>query len=148
MPGLRGSAGDELAAAARMTPPTEAEAPLILVVDDLDDARFMYSLYFTTHGFRVVEAANGEEAIRLAREHPPALVLMDLGLPVMDGWEATRRIKADRRTRGVPVLALSGHAFPDSMKRAKAAGADAFLVKPCLPAIVLAKINEMLGHSH
>ena len=145
---LRGGAGGELAAAPRMTPPlTQAGAPLILVVDDLDDARFMYSLYLTTHGFRVVEAANGEEAIRLAREHRPALVLMDLGLPVMDGWEATRRIKADRRTRGVPVLALSGHAFPDSMKRAKAAGADAFLIKPCLPAIVLAKIKEILGRS-
>jgi two-component system, cell cycle response regulator DivK len=127
------------------TPRTDA--PLILVVDDVDDARYLYSLYLTTHGFRVVEAANGEEAIRLAREQPPALVLMDLGLPVMDGWDATRRIKADRRTRRVPVLAISGHAFPDSMKRAKDAGADAFLVKPCLPAIVLAKINEMLGLS-
>jgi len=95
-----------------MTPTdTRADAPLILVVDDVDDARYLYSLYLTTHGFRVVEAADGEEAIRLVHEHPPALVLMDLGLPKMDAWEATRRIKADPRTRDVPVLAISGHAF-------------------------------------
>ena len=127
------------------TPP---DAPLILVVDDVDDARFMYSLYLTTHGFRVIEAANGEDAVRLAHEHQPALVLMDLGLPKMDGWEATRRIKADSRTRGVPVLAISGHAFADSVRRAKDAGVDAFFVKPCMPATVLAKINEMLGLSN
>jgi DNA-binding response OmpR family regulator len=62
----------------------------------------------------------------------------------MDGWEATRRIKADPRTRDVLVLAISGHAFADSVKRAKDAGVEAFFIKPCLPATVLAKINEML----
>ena len=113
----------------------------------MDDARYLYSLYLTTHGFRVVEAADGEEAIRLVHEHPPALVLMDLGLPKMDGWEATRRIKADPRTREVPVLATSGHAYADAVKRAKQAGVDAFFAKPCTPATVLAKIKEMLGHS-
>jgi CheY-like chemotaxis protein len=127
---------------------TRTDAPLILVVDDVEDARYLYSLYLTTHGFRVVEAVNGEEAVRLAHEHQPALVLMDLGLPVMDGWEATRRIKADPRTRRVPVLAISGHAFPDSVKRAKEAGVDAFFMKPCMPATVLAKVNEMLGRSN
>jgi two-component system cell cycle response regulator DivK len=128
------------------TPRTDA--PLILIVDDVEDARFMYSLYLTNHGFRVAEAANGEDAIRLAHEQQPALVLMDLGLPVMDGWEATRRIKADPRTRSLPVLAISGHAFADSVKRAKDAGVDAFFIKPCMPATVLAKIREMLGLSH
>jgi CheY-like chemotaxis protein len=88
-----------------MTDPSRADVPLILVVDDIADARLMYSLYLTNHGFRVVEAANGEDAVRLAHEQQPALVLMDLGMPVMDGWEATRRIKADPRTRSVPVLA-------------------------------------------
>jgi two-component system cell cycle response regulator DivK len=127
---------------------TRTDAPLILVVDNVEDARYLYSLYLTTHGFRVVEAVNGEEAVRLAHEHQPALVLMDLGLPVMDGWEATRRIKADPRTRRVPVLAISGHAFPDSVKRAKEAGVDAFFMKPCMPATVLAKVNEMLGRSN
>jgi two-component system, cell cycle response regulator DivK len=63
----------------------------------------------------------------------------------MDGWEATHRIKADPRTRGVPVLAISSHAFADSVKRAKDAGVDAVFIKPCLPAAVVAKIDEMLG---
>jgi CheY-like chemotaxis protein len=66
----------------------------------------------------------------------------------MGGWEATRRIKADPRTRRVPVLAISGHAFADSVKRAKEAGVDVFFMKPCMPATVLAKINEMLGRSN
>nr|AIA12615.1 Response regulator receiver domain protein [uncultured bacterium] len=132
-----------------MTDPSRANAPLILVVDDIADARLMYSLYLTNHGFRVVEAANGEDAVRLAHEQHPALVLMDLGMPVMDGdgWEATRRIKADPRTRSVPVLAVSGHALADSVKQAKDSGVDAIFRKPCLPAVVLAKINEMLGLS-
>jgi CheY-like chemotaxis protein len=130
-----------------MTDDPRTDAPLILVVDDGADARFMYALYLTTHGLRVIEAANGEEAVRLAHEHQPALVLMDLGLPVMDGWEATRRIKTAPRTRGVPVLAISGHAYADSVGRAKEAGVDAFFIKPCIPATVLAKINEMLGLS-
>jgi CheY-like chemotaxis protein len=71
----------------------------------------------------VVEAATGEDAIRLAHEPQPALVLMDLGLPVMDDWEATRRIKADPRTHSVPMLAISGHAYADSVQRAKNAAA-------------------------
>ena len=124
-----------------------ADAPLILVVDDVADARYMYSFYLTTHGYRVCEATNGADAIRLAVEQQPALVLMDMGLPVIDGWEATRRIKADPRIQRVPVLAISGHAFPDSVTRAKDAGVDAFFIKPCIPAMVLAKINEMLGRS-
>jgi CheY-like chemotaxis protein len=73
---------------------------------------------------------------------------MDLGLPTLDGWEAPRRIKADPRTRCIAVLALSGHAVSDSVQRAYDAGVDGFLRKPCLPATVLAKINEMLGCSH
>jgi two-component system, cell cycle response regulator DivK len=88
----------------------------------------------------VVEAEDGEQAVRLAREATPALILMDMGLPQIDGWEATRLIKADARTAHIPVLALSGHAFPDSIARAKAAGVDAFFMKPCPPPTVLSKI--------
>ena len=117
-----------------------ADRPVILVVDDAPDARTMYAVYLGLHGFRVIEADDGESAIRMATEHGPALVLMDLGLPRVDGWEATRRIKADPRTRDIPVLALSGHAFADSMARAKDAGVDAFFIKPCLPKTVVAKI--------
>jgi CheY-like chemotaxis protein len=120
------------------------EGPLILVVDDVPDARAMYAVYLTHHGFRVVEATNGVEAIEQAYSHAPDLILMDLGLPHLDGWEATRRIKADPRTQHTPVLAISGHAYADAMTRAETAGVDAFFVKPCLPRDVVAKIREML----
>ena len=128
-----------------MTSAAAPSAPLVLVVDDVKDAREMYALYLTTKGFRVMEAADGEHAFELALAQRPALVVMDLGLPKMDGWEATRRIKADPRTCRIPVLALSGHAYSDSMQRAQDAGVDAFFRKPCLPATVLAKIRELLG---
>jgi two-component system cell cycle response regulator DivK len=105
----------------------------------------MYALYLATHGYRVREAADGERAVPLTMEERPALVLMDLGLPKLDGWEATRRIKTDPRTRHIPVLALSGHAVSDSIQRAYEAGVDGFLRKPCLPATVLAKIRALLG---
>ena len=128
--------------------PNAAPAPLILVVDDMQDARDMYALYLMTHGYQVIEAADGEAALRQTQDQRPALVLMDMGLPKMDGWEATRRIKADPRTRQIPVLALSGHTLPDSVQRAQAAGVDAFFRKPCLPSTVLAKIREMLSVVH
>jgi two-component system, cell cycle response regulator DivK len=121
------------------------EAPLILVVDDVPDARHMYSSYLKHHGFRVVEATNGVEAVEQAYSHQPSLVLMDLGMPHLDGWEATRRIKADERTRRIPVLAVSGHAFPDAIERAKAAGVHTLLAKPAPPPIVLATSREMLA---
>src|SRR5262245_45887162 len=120
------------------------QAPVILVVDDSADGRLMYSMYLSHHGFRVLEAGDGEAAIQLAIEHRPMLILMDLGLPKMDGWEATRRIKADPRTRHILVFALSGHAFPDSIERAEQAGVDVFLRKPVTPALVLARVRELL----
>ena len=77
----------------------EPDAPLILVVDDFEDNRAMYVEYLQFQGFRVAEAVNGEEAVARTRELLPPIVVMDLSLPVMDGWEATRRIKADPRPR-------------------------------------------------
>ena len=127
-------------------PPAD-QSPLILIVDDVPDGRAMYSLYLTHHGYRVVEAANGVEAIEQAYSHRPAAILMDLGLPHLDGWEAIRRIKTEARTRDIPVLAISGHAFHDAVARATAAGADAFLIKPCPPALVLAKLREVINRS-
>ena len=121
------------------------EAPSILVVDDAPDAREMYVLYLLVHGFRVIEAVNGVEAIEQAYSRRPDVILMDLGMPHVDGWEAIRRIKAEPRTRHIRVVAISGHATPDALQRATTAGADAFLTKPCLPEAVLAKINELLS---
>jgi CheY-like chemotaxis protein len=118
------------------------EPPLILVVDDFEDNRAMYVEYLQFQGFRVAEAVNGEEAVERARALVPALVVMDLSLPVMDGWEATRRLKADPKTKHIVVVALTGHAEPSHAKRALDAGCDDFLAKPCLPDQLVAKIRE------
>src|SRR5207247_10593060 len=80
-----------------------------------------------------IEAATGIEALKRAIDDQPDIILMDLSLPVMDGWEATRRLKADDRTAGIPVVALTGHALAGISEGAKKAGCDAFVTRPCLP---------------
>src|SRR3954466_12736055 len=123
---------------------TEKNAPLILVVDDFQDNREMYAEYLQFSGFRVAEAATGHEALEKAFALRPDLIIMDLSLPVMDGWEATRRLKADERTRKIPVVALTGHALAGHSRGAKEAGCDSFLAKPCLPDQLVAEIRRML----
>ncbi|OJY27821.1 MAG: response regulator [Myxococcales bacterium 68-20] len=119
--------------------------PLVLVVDDFEDNRAMYVEYLQFQGFRVVEAVNGLDAVERTQELRPGVVVMDLSLPVMDGWEATRRIKADARTKHIRVIALSGHAEPAHAKKALDAGCDDFVAKPCLPENLLAKVREHLA---
>ena len=124
---------------------TEQTAPLILVVDDYQDAREMYAEYLQFSGFRVAEAKNGNEAVEQAFALLPDLILMDLSLPGMDGWEATRVLKADSRTKNIPVVALTGHALAGSSEGAKKAGCDAFVTKPCLPDDLVVEVRRMLG---
>ncbi len=116
----------------------------VLVVDDYADAREMYSEYLQFSGFDVVEAANGMEALQRAVEDRPDIILMDLSLPVMDGWEATRRLKADGRTANIPVVALTGHALAGISEGAMRAGCDAFVTKPCLPEDLVREIRKVL----
>src|SRR5258705_2388776 len=99
----------------------------VLLVDDYPDAREMYSEYLEFSGLDVIEAANGMEALQRAAQESPDIILMDLSLPVMDGWEATRRLKADPRTAGIPVVALTGHALARISEVAKRAACDAFV---------------------
>lgn len=122
--------------------------PLVLVVDDFEDNRAMYVEYLRFQGYRVVEAVNGLDAVERTQELRPGVVVMDLSLPVMDGWEATRRIKADPRTEHIRVIALSGHAEPLHAKKALDAGCDDFVAKPCLPENLLAKVREHLAARH
>jgi CheY-like chemotaxis protein len=123
---------------------TKPERPCVLLVDDYPDAREMYSEYLQYSGFDVIEAGNGIEALERALEREPDIILMDLSLPVMDGWEATRRLKADRRTAGIPVVALTGHALAGISEGARRAGCDAFITKPCLPEDLVKEIRKVL----
>lgn len=118
--------------------------PMVLLVDDYDDARETYAEYLKFSGFETVQASSGPEAVRQALDNRPDIVVMDLSLPVMDGWEATRRLKADERTARIPVLALSGHASANLSQTAKQAGFDGFVAKPCLPEDLIAEIRKVL----
>jgi len=119
--------------------------PLVLVVEDYGDAREMYVEYLTFAGFTVAEAKNGFEAVEKATALQPAIVLMDLALPGMDGWEATRRLKTDERTRHIPVVAITGHALAGHAQAAREAGCDGFITKPCLPDALVAEIRRQIG---
>jgi two-component system, cell cycle response regulator DivK len=124
---------------------TNETTPLILVVDDYQDAREMYAEYLQFSGFRVAEARNGNEAVEQAFALSPDLILMDLSLPGMDGWEATRQLKSDERTRHIPVVALTGHALAGASEGAKKAGCDSFVTKPCLPDDLVVEVRRMLN---
>ncbi|MFL5358411.1 response regulator [Archangium sp.] len=119
--------------------------PLVLIVDDYQDAREMYAEYLEFSGFRVAEARNGLEAVEKAFALHPAVILMDLSLPVMDGWEATRRLKGDARTRAIPVVALTGHALDGHSREAQDAGCDAYVTKPCLPDALVREVQRVLA---
>lgn len=128
-----------------MTNTPEKQKPLVLVVDDYQDAREMYAEYLEFSGFRVAEAKNGQEALDKAFELVPDVILMDLSLPVMDGWEATRRLKRDARTRAIPVVALTGHALKGHSEDANEAGCDAYVTKPCLPDALVEQVKKMIA---
>ena len=104
--------------------------PSVLVVDDFPDGREMVAEYLIFRGFSVLQASTGAEAIELARKHRPRLILMDLGMPGLDGWEATRQLKADPRTKGCVIIALTAHALPSQHATAISAGCDDVIPKP------------------
>jgi two-component system cell cycle response regulator DivK len=123
----------------------DTSGPLVLVVEDYQDAREMYAAYLQFSGFRVAEATDGVDAIEKSIELMPDIILMDLALPKMDGWEATRRLKMDERTRHIPIVALTGHALAGHAEGAKQAGCDSFVTKPCLPDALVAEIQRTLA---
>ena len=124
---------------------SSSERPRVLLVDDYPDAREMYSEYLRLSGFDVVEATNGLEALERAALDAPDIILMDLSLPVMDGWEATRRLKAGTDTAAIPVVAFTAHVVAGVSERATEAGCDAFVTKPCLPEDLVREIRSVLG---
>jgi two-component system, cell cycle response regulator DivK len=119
--------------------------PKILLVEDNEMNRDMLSRRLTRNGFEVVMAVDGGQGVAMAGTEKPDLILMDMSLPVMDGWEATRRVKADAATSAIPVIALTAHALVEDREKAKAAGCDDFDTKPVELPRLLEKINRLLG---
>ena len=112
----------------------------ILIVDDFKDDREMYGHFLTQRGYRVTLACDGQEALDKANELRPDLILMDLWLPVIGGWEATRRLKTDEKTKHIPIVVLTARAFV----QAAALGCDGCLIKPCLPEDMLREVLRLL----
>ena len=118
----------------------------VLIVDDNEQERTIFSTYLQFVGGTVLEAGNGEEGLRMARERVPSLILLDLTMPVMDGWETLRRLKADPETQWIPVLALTAHHLDG--ERLREAGFCGYLEKPIVPFHVLAEIEACIGPLH
>jgi CheY-like chemotaxis protein len=116
----------------------------VLLVEDNEDNRSMYREYLEWKGFGVVEAKDGVQALGQATTPALAAIVMDLALPRLDGWQVARQLKADPRTRHIPVLALSAHAFADHAKQALDAGCDDYLTKPCLPEDLARAIRSLI----
>lgn len=116
--------------------------PLVLVVDDHEDSRFLIKYLLEQKGCRVMGAADGLEAVEIAHSSHPDLILMDVGLPVLDGLSATRRIREDKELHGVPVVAVSGYAAAEDQARALEAGCDGYITKP----INLDELYHTLSH--
>ena len=116
----------------------------VLLVEDHDDNRIIYRTILEHSGFPVLEATNGEDGIRLAREGNPALILMDISIPIIDGWEATKILKADPATQKIPIIALTAHALAADRAKAQEAGCDGYFAKPVEPRRVVEEVSRLL----
>jgi CheY-like chemotaxis protein len=121
--------------------------PTILIVEDNEMNRDMLSRRLQRRGYDILIATDGAEGLAAARERKPDLVLMDMSLPVIDGWEATRQLKSEDPTRGIPIIALTAHAMSGDRQRAVDAGCDDFDTKPIELERLLGKIEVCLGRA-
>jgi len=117
----------------------------VLVVEDNEMNRDMLSRRLTRRGFHVIFAVDGQQGVDLARSERPDIILMDMSLPVIDGWEATRRVKSDDATRGVPVIGLTAHAMAGDREKAIEAGCDDYDTKPVELERLIGKMERLLG---
>ena len=122
-------------------------APLILVAEDNEDNRLIAATMLRHVGYRVAEATTGSEAMELARSLDPALVLMDVGMPDIDGWTATRALKSDPKTRHIIIIAFTAHALPGDRETARNAGCDGYLAKPIEPRRLAQEVARALAES-
>lgn len=121
-----------------------ALAPLVLVVDDTSDTRELYAEFLDHAGYRAEQAADGRQAVRRALRAHPSAIVMDLAMPILDGWEATRILHADPRTRDIPIVVLTGHDEPEQIRRAEECGASCVLTKPCAPRELLEVVEKAI----
>jgi CheY-like chemotaxis protein len=117
----------------------------VLLVEDNEDNRIVYSTILQHFGYRVMEALNGEEGIAKARAEKPDLILMDISIPIIDGWEATQVLKRDPDTKHIPIIALTAHALASDREKAMEVGCDSYLAKPCEPKAVVSEVQKFLG---
>jgi CheY-like chemotaxis protein len=123
---------------------TQTRVFSILLVEDNEDNLLMYSTSLRHAGYNVIEATNGEEGIAKARSARPHLILMDISIPIIDGWEATQILKQDARTRHIPIVALTAHALASDRAKADQLGFDGYLPKPCEPRVVVREVKRLL----
>jgi two-component system cell cycle response regulator DivK len=117
----------------------------VLLVEDNDDNRMIYATILTHRGYSVVEAPNGADGVEMAAKHHPDLIIMDISLPVMDGLEATRRIRANASTSDIPVLAVTAHARDNDRSNCLEAGCSRYLAKPVEPRRLVQEVERMIG---
>ena len=117
----------------------------ILVIEDQDDNRIILRDLLTSAGFEIIEAVNGQEGVDMAEAEMPDLILMDIQLPVIDGYEATRRIKGNPSLASIPIIAVTSYALGGDEAKAMAAGCDGYITKPFSPRLLLEKVREFLA---
>ncbi len=125
--------------------PSEKLGQTVLLVEDNEDNRIIYSTVLRHVGYDVVEAEDGVQAVALARSTLPDVILMDISIPGMDGWEATRILRQDPATKDIPIIALTAHALADDRERALQMGFTAYLAKPVEPRTVVAEVRRWIG---
>ena len=125
--------------------PATPTGQTVLLVEDNEDNRIIYSTVLRHLGYEVVEALDGLKAIELARSLKPDIILMDISIPEMDGWEATRILRQDPTTKDIPIVALTAHALADDRERATAIGFTSYLAKPVEPRAVVAEVRRWIG---
>ncbi|MFL5538550.1 MAG: response regulator [Longimicrobiaceae bacterium] len=117
----------------------------VLLVEDNEDNRTVYRTILEHFGYQVIEAQNGEAGVSMAREQRPDLILMDISIPLIDGWEATRILKSEPGTAHIPIIALTAHALATDRAKANEVGCDGYLAKPCEPRRVVAEVERFIG---
>ena len=119
----------------------------ILLVEDNEDNRIIYATALRYAGYEVFEAITGTDGVHQARLNRPGLILMDISVPELDGWEATAILKADPHTKHIPVIAVTAHALPGDEERSLEAGCDGYLAKPISPANLIAEVDRRFGRT-